>query len=951
MIDLHGKAARMKLHLGRAAGIGRWAGGLWLVVVTAGLLPAAEPLLKLEPNDHICILGGTFAERMQHHGWLETMIVSRFPKHNLVFRNLAYSGDEVNGFRDPNKRMRSMSFGSQDEWLKGEAPVPQPQKLSPRDQGKVSENRFAYTNTRADVIFAFFGYNESQAGAAGLPKFKEDLDAFIKHTLGQQYNGKSAPRLVLFSPVAHEELDDPNLPTKEQVAASNERLKLYTSAMGEVAAANQVPFVDLFTTSLETFAGKTLPISGGQGAKLATPATINGIHQTSQGDWIVAMHIDHALFGERTAATEDVTALHAAINDKNWYWFHRYRVTDGYSTYGDRAFLKFSEGPGGYGDGLSNYSVGQRELEVLDKLTAQRDEVVWKRAQGEAAEPADSGLPEFIPVISNKPGPLEDGKHLFLSGEEAIGKMTVHSGMTVELFADEKMFPELVNAVQMAFDTKGRLWVAVWPTYPHWQPTLPMNDKLLILEDTDHNGKADVCKTFAGDIHNPTGFEFWNGGVLLAQGPDLLFLKDTDGDDQYDVKERLIHGLDTADTHHTANSFVLEPGGAVYFQEGTFHHTQVETPWGAPRRVANGAVFRYEPRAQKFDVYVSFGFANPHGHVFEKWGQDFVYDGTGAQPYHALLFSGDLDYPHKHGRPPQVYQQRTRPCSGVEILSSSHFPEEHRGNLLVANVIGFQGILQYKLEDKGSSFSAVEVEPLVFSSDPNFRPSDIEVAPDGSIYFIDWQNPIIGHMQHNLRDPSRDKVHGRVYRIKSSTRPLLTPEPIAGEPLPKLLDLLKHVDDRVRYRARIELSGRPTNEVIASLKTWLAGLETSDPNYEHQLLEGLWQYQSHNVVDVEHLKRMLTSPNDRARAAATRVLVAWRDRVPEPLALLRERVNDESARVRLQAVWGLSYFTGADAAKAAEIAVESLIYDQDEYLKHTLDETNKTLDRRMQAGR
>ena len=82
------------------------------------------------------------------------------------------------------------------------------------------------------------------------------------------------------------------------------------------------------------------------------------------------------------------------------------------------------------------------------------------------------------------------------------------------------------------------------------------------------------------------------------------------------------------------------------------------------RRVANGAVFRYEPRAQKFDVYVSHGFANPHGHVFDKWGEDIVVDGTGAVPYHGALFSGHVNYPEKHSRPPQVYQQRTRPCAG-----------------------------------------------------------------------------------------------------------------------------------------------------------------------------------------------------------------------------------------------------------------------------------------------
>lgn len=922
--------------------------GLWLVLTCVATTATAAPLLELKPNDHICILGGTNAERMQHYGWLETLLHAQYPQHNLVFRNLAYSGDEVNGFRDGNKRLRSMSFGSQDEWLKGSAPVPQPQKLSSRDQGKVSEDRLALTNTKADVIFAFYGYGESFAGDAGLPKFKEDLTAFIKHTQGQQYNGKSAPRLVLFSPTAMELTGDPNLPNAEQVAETNARLEKYSAAMKEVAAANQVPFVDLYQPTKRY--GTAAPPAAFQSG----PITINGVHWNSTGDMVAATNAMDQLMGGPHVGSADkwwekLAPVRQAVNDKNWYWYNRYRVTDGFSTYGERAFLKFSEGPGGYGDGLSNYSVGAKELETLDVLTSNRDQAVWATAQGKDMKPADNNLPGFLEVISNKPGSLEGGKHLFLSGEEAISKMTVHKGMKVELFADEKMFPELVNPVQMAFDTKGRLWVACWITYPHWKPTTPMNDKLLILEDTNGDGKADVCKTFAGDLHNPTGFEFWNGGILISQGPDIVFLKDTNADDKYDVKERIVHGLDTADTHHTANSFTLDPGGAMYFQEGTFHHTQVESPWGPTRRVANGAVFRYEPRAQKFDVYVSFGFANPHGHIFDKWGQDIVWDGTGAQPYHALLFSGDVDFPNKHARPPQVYQQRTRPCSGVEVLSSSHFPEEHRGNLLVANVIGFQGILQYKKEDKDSSFGAVEVEPIVYSSDPNFRPADIEVGADGAIYFTDWQNPIIGHMQHNLRDPSRDKEHGRVYRVRHESRELLKPAPIAGASVETLLDNLKSPDDRVRYRTRVELSGRPREVVLTTANKWLAGLDPKDAEFPHHQLEVLWLHQSHNEVNEPLLKQVLRSPESRARAAATRVLVGWRDRLSDPLELLRAQVNDEAGRVRLQAVWALSYFNGADAAKAAEVAVESLLYDQDAYLKHTLDETNKTLDRRVKA--
>lgn len=896
--------------------------------------------LELKRGDHICLIGNGLGERMQHYGWLEAMIQVSHPDLELVFRNLCYSGDEIGGWNDFSQRLRSMSFGSQDEWLAGNSPVPQPDKLSKRDEGKVRENRFETTNTKADIILAFFGYNESHQGEAGLERFKQQATEFVKHSLDRKYNGKSAPRLVLFSPWPIEFIDDPNLPDRATVAATNQRLALYAKALQDVAAANKVLFVDLMS----------LGQSKVPAATRATALSINGLHLNERGDKVLATTIYQALFGkEAPADNAKLASVREAVNVKNSYWFQRYRATDGYSTFGDRAFLKFSEGPGGYGEGLSNYSVTQRELEVIDLMTANRERVVWGAAQGKTIPPDDSNLPEFIPVISNKPGTLPGGKHQLLSGEEALGKMTTAANLKVELFADEKMFPELVNPVQMAFDTKGRLWVAVWRTYPHWKPTEPMNDKLLILEDSNGDGRADTCKTFAGDLHNPTGFEFWNNGVIVGQGPDIIFLQDTNGDDKYDVKERLIHGVDTADTHHTANSFTLDPGGALYFQEGTFHHSQIETPWGAPRRVANGAVFRFEPRSHKIDVYVSYGFANPHGHAFDRWGQDFVYDGTGSDPFHGLLFSGDIDFPHKHGRPPKVYDQRTRPCSGVEILSSSHFPEDHRGNLLVNNVIGFQGILQYRVQDKGSSFGATEIEPIVSSTDPNFRPADVEVAPDGTIYFTDWQNPIIGHMQHNLRDPSRDQEHGRVYRVRYEGRDLVKAPVIAGAPINSLLDILKHPDDRIRYRARIELGGRPTGEVIAACQAWLKGLDPKDAEIEHHRLEALWLHQNHNVVNVDLLHAVLASPESRARAAAIRVLAYWHDRVPDALDLLAKQVVDEEPRVRLQAIWALSFFHGEQAVRASEVVVESLVHPQDEFIKHTFDETSKTLDRRIKA--
>jgi putative heme-binding domain-containing protein len=874
---------------------------------------ATAQTLKLEKGDHLCLVGNTLAERMQHYGWLEARLHARFPQHELVVRNLGYSGDEL------TVRLRSKDFGTPDQWLAGSAPIPQPDKLNP--DAPVRQNRFELTNTKADVIFAFFGYNESFAGEAGLAAFKTALSAQLDHWAGQKYNGKSAPRVVLFSPIAHEDLNDVNLPSG---AENNARLALYTAAMAEVAKAKEVTFVDLFALSKQAY------------DQSQEPLTINGIHLNERGDALIAAAIERALFpaADSPAKDESLEALRKAVVDKNFCWFHRYRTTDGFSVYGDRAFLRFT-------GGQSNYEVGQRELEVLDLQTSNRDTQIWAVAQGKKVELADTNLPGFVPVVTNKPGSLEGGKHLFLEGEAAISRMTLGKNLKVQLFASEELFPELISPVQMAFDPRGRLWVATWPTYPHWKPTEPMNDALLILEDTNGDGRADKCTPFASDLHNPTGFEFWNGGVLVARGPDVLFLKDTNGDDKADVRETVLHGLDTADTHHTANSFTLDPGGALYFQEGTFHHSQVETPWGAARRVANGAVFRYEPRTHKFDIYVSHGFANPHGHVFDRWGQDIVIDGTGAVPYHGALFSGHVNFPNKHARPPQVYQQRTRPCPGLEILSSSHFPEEQRGNLLVPNVIGLQGILQYKIDDTGSSLTATEVEPILVSSDPNFRPSDVEVGPDGAIYFTDWQNPIIGHMQHNLRDPSRDRIHGRVYRITYEERGLVQPPAVtAQQSIPQLLEILKHPDDRVRYRARLELGARKSTDVIVAANKWYTELDKQDKNHEHHLLEALWLHQQHNVVDLPLLKRMLASPEFRARAAAVRVLCYWRDRVPETMPLLFAAAADEHPKVRLEAVRAASFLTTPEAMEIALVAAE---LPSDDKLAFVQSETMKTL--------
>jgi azurin len=179
-----------------------------------------------------------------------------------------------------------------------------------------------------------------------------------------------------------------------------------------------------------------------------------------------------------------------------------------------------------------------------------------------------------------------------------------------------------------------------------------------------------------------------------------------------------------------------------------------------------------------------------------------------------------------------------------------------------------------------------------------------------------------------------------VYRVTYPGRPLLKPATIAGAPIPQLLNLLKEPENRVRYRAKIELSGRDTNQVMAAVDTWVTTLDAKDPSYEHQMMEALWVKQWHNRVDEKLLARMLQSKEPWARAAATRVLCYWRDRVNNPLAQLKKLATDEHPAVRLEAVRAASFF---QTASAAEVAAASLSLPQDRFLKYTYDRTMDTL--------
>lgn len=800
------------------------------------------PQLVLKKGDRIAIIGNTLADRMQHDAWLETYLHALHPELDLVFRNLGYPGDEL------KTRSREDNFGSPDQWL---------------------------AKTEADVVFSFFGYNESLRGEAGLDGFRKDLAELIDSMKGQQYNDQSAPTLVFFSPLAHENHNSPHLPDGSQ---NNQNLSLYTEAMRDVCNSKSVLFVDLFTPGQSLYADATKPL------------TINGIHLSEDGGRQIAAVIANKLFGKTQLpqSADAIDKLRSAIQERNYYWFSRYRVVDGYNVFGGRSKLAWF--------GQSNADVMMREMEIFDVMTANRDQRVWAVARGSDIEVKDDNLPPEMEVKTNKPGDLPDGGYQYLGGKEAISKMKIASGMKVNLFASEEKFPELINPVQMAVSPDGDLYVSVWPSYPHWNPVKPREDRILCLKDDDGDGVADRSIIFADELNSVTGFEFWGGGMIVAALPELWFLKDTTGDGKADYKVRMVQGLSSADSHHSANAMLLGPDGWIYWSRGIFNVAAIETPTKTFRSGQSG-VHRFNPRTFEMEFHFPIG-PNPHGDVIDQWGYQFANDGTSGTGSYVNIGKGIGNK--------LWFEKRVRPVAATGILSSSHFPDANQGNFLVANTIGFLGVLQHEVRYNGADITAVEVEPILVSDDPNFRPSDLEIGGDGALYVADWANALIGHMQHNMRDPNRDDRHGRIYRVTYEDRPLVKPVRLAGKPVAEVCDAFYAKENAMRYRARIELSGRPTADLLPQVAAWASTRNVKDADDAQALLECLWVYEEHRVPNLELASKVFQADEPRVRAAAIRTLKHWAGRISENVKawqpLLLAAAADPSALVRAEAV-------------------------------------------------
>lgn len=851
-----------------------------------------EGKIQVHNQDHIVLIGNNLASRMMNFGHFETELQLRYPDSTLFIRNMG-DGGNTPGFRPHSARNSPWAFPGAEKF----------QTEYANKSGSIghfpTEDEWL-TDLGADIIIGFFGYSESFQGPEGVKNFKDELHAFIEHTKKQKYNGESAPQLVLVSPIAFEDLSDKmDLPDGVE---ENNNLRRYTEAMREVATKDSILFVDAFEPSKEWMDSEEKDI------------TADGFQLNDYGYQKLAKLLADEIFGAHEVVAEaNRKAVHDAVLDKNWFWHNDFKIPNGVHAYG-RRYDPF---------GPANYPY---EIEKIRQMTANRDTAIWNAAAGTSTDlvAMDAKTKKLPPVKTNYKEVDGSGDPKYLYGQEALDKIEVPNGYKLELFASEEEFEDLANPVQLSFDNKGRLWVGVMPSYPAYKPgDAKPNDKLLILEDTDNDGKADKQTVFADSLSMTIGFEFAPEGVYVSQAPNLVLLRDTDGDDKADTKEIILSGFDDHDTHHAISAFTADPSGALYMGEGVFLHTNVETAYGTVR-ATNGGFYRYSPQRHYLERTAQLPIPNPWGIAFDEWGQPFFAHTSGPDVTWMMPGTIKSRYGQSNPLPKNIIEEahRVRPTSGLEFVSSRHFPDEVQGDLLINNTIGFLGTKQHIVVDdpESSGYTSKHRLDLMTSTDSNFRPVDMEFAPDGSLYFVDWHNVLIGHMQHNARDPLRDHVHGRIYRMTYPSRPLVHPAKIDGASIAELFENLKLPEYRSRYRTRRELRGRDAEKVLPELKTWVQDLDKDDPRYEHHVLEALWVTWGLNQVDEDLLKQMLNANDFRARAAAVQVLRYTGHQIPEQADLLMAAAKDENPRVRLDALVAASWLdekTGVPIIEAA----------------------------------
>lgn len=509
----------------------------------------------------------------------------------------------------------------------------------------------------------------------------------------------------------------------------------------------------------------------------------------------------------------------------------------------------------------------------------------------------------------------------FTSPEDAVQGMTLPPGFTANLFAAE---PDVQQPIGIAFDTRGRLWVAENYTYAESQKgwDRDLSDRVLVLEDLDQDGRAETRKVFWGQGKCITSVETGFGGVWILDLPRLLFIPDRNGDDVPDgPPEVVLDGFENDSLRHNfANGLRWGPDGWLYGRHGILATSRIGIPTATPQeRVAiNCGVWRFHPTRKVVEA-VGHGTTNQWGMDWDQHGQLFVINTVIGHLWHAVpgvhwqrMFGEDLQQnlyelvpqtaDHFHWDTREAWHDIRKigvsPTTdtaggghahcGFMIYQGTSWPQEYQNGAFTVNLHGHR-LNRDTIERHGATYTAHHAADFMQVADPWFRGIELLQHPDGSVYLADWTD--VGECHEN------DGVHrtsGRIYRI-SSTTPAETVdlESLSMTDLVKVLVGSNEPQSRMARRL-IQQSNRPHDTAVAQLRTILQGLvETS--HSEHIRLRALWGLNAIGPIDEKWLIERFNDTSEHVRTWVVRLLSDGAQLSPVALVALLQQCRSESS--------------------------------------------------------
>ncbi|MEY2600264.1 MAG: hypothetical protein RLZZ142_2523, partial [Verrucomicrobiota bacterium] len=718
-----------------------------------------------------------------------------------------------------------------------------------------------------NTVVMGFGNLESFGGDEGLGQFLRDWEKYLKEIRRLH----PAAKLVFLSPIAVQNGG------AQEVAARNQQLRAYSQVIAEVAREHGGLFVDLWSASAEAYA------RGGE------PLTLQGIHLSEAGARVMGRVVAEALLGEaavRAQNPERVREVAQAASLKAADVAEIVRPKNGVVYYGVR----------------KRQAENDAEMPRYHQIIEQRDAVIHELVRHPEKRFSDFPRPTLPPLAEGKSVPDRYSGGILKDPEEQQKDLTVAEGYALNLFASESDFPELKNPVQVAFDARGRLWVVTMPSFPHTVPGEKPNDKILILEDTQRRGKADKCTVFAEGFDALDGVAFHEKGVVVSAQPRLWLLKDTDGDGRADTREELLRGVDVTDSHH-GGMIATDPVGQVILSDGVFHRSQFETPFGVVRGI-DSTTYRMDLATGRVWSEWQGLTPNPWKPVFDRFGTLLQRFGGGHVLDGLVQTWTPLGVYHPYGTGTVVNYGKG---SAASVVSSPNFPDKYQQGVVSAALLGSYTVSISAVNGASGALVGADRLDLLSSQNSAFRPVDTAFGMDGALYVSDFASRIIGHAQHPMRDPQWNHTRGRIWRVVSKERPVVTDWPqIEGAGVPELLALLKHPQDLVREHARIELR-RKGAAVVPAVDAWVAGMEVGDTLGEQAILEAIWVLHAQGQARPELLARLMKSADARMRSGAVMWVRFLADRMPGVPAFLKEASRDPHPRVRAAVVHVVSH--------------------------------------------